>query len=62
RELHAAGVARATRLATLTAVGAHQLPRTAGALLGSRADALPPWARSRLSLERRSSFSPVDFG
>jgi len=61
RELHAAGVAPARRRATLAAVGAHQLPRIAGALLGSRADALPPWARRRLSLERRAGFAPVDF-
>lgn len=61
RELLAAGVTPAHRRATLGAVGAHQLPRTAGALLGSRADALPPWARRRLSLERRAGFAPVDF-
>ncbi len=61
RELLAAGVAPARRRTTLAAVAAHQLPRTVGALLGSRADVLPPWARRRLSLERRSSFSPVDF-
>ncbi len=62
RELLTAGVAPARRRATLAAVTAHHLPRMAGALLGSRADALPPLARRRLSLERRASFSPVDFG
>jgi rhamnosyltransferase len=62
RELLAAGIAPARRRATLASVAAHHLPRAAGALLGSRADRLPPWARRRLSLERRSGFSPVDFG
>ncbi|HEY5286847.1 MAG TPA: glycosyltransferase family 2 protein [Solirubrobacteraceae bacterium] len=61
RELLAAGVAPAQRRATLAAVAVHQLPRTAGALLGSRAECLPPWARRRLSLERRAGFAPVNF-
>jgi glycosyltransferase involved in cell wall biosynthesis len=61
RELLAAGVAPARRRATLASVAAHHLPRVAGALLGSRADALPPWLRRRLSLERRAGFVPVDF-
>jgi hypothetical protein len=33
-----------------------------GAVLGSRADLLPAWARRRLSLDRRASFLPVEFG
>jgi GT2 family glycosyltransferase len=61
RELLAGGVVPARRRATLAATAAHHLPRTVGALLGSRADALPPWARRRLSLERRAGFAPVDF-
>jgi glycosyltransferase involved in cell wall biosynthesis len=62
RELLAVGAQPARRRATLAAVTAHHLPRVAGALLGSRADVLPPWARRRLSLERRAGFAPVDFG
>ena len=61
RELLAAGIAPARRRATLATVTAHHSLRVAGALLGSRADALPPWARRQLSLERRASFVPVDF-
>ncbi len=34
----------------------------AGALLGSRADRLPPGARRRLSLERRGGFAPLHSG
>jgi glycosyltransferase involved in cell wall biosynthesis len=34
--------------------------RLAGAVLGSRADRLPPGLRQRLSLERRAGFAPVD--
>jgi hypothetical protein len=33
--------------------------RTAGALLGSRSDRLPPRARRSLSLERRAGFAPL---
>ncbi len=46
--------------ATLAAVTRHHLMRSAGALLGSRADALPLWARRRLSLEGRAGFAPLD--
>jgi glycosyltransferase involved in cell wall biosynthesis len=49
----------ARRLATLAGVGRHNVLRTAGALLGSRADLLPPFARRALSLERRASFVPL---
>lgn len=50
----------ARRLATLAAVGAHHVLRQIGALLGSRADRLPPVARRRLSLERRAGFDPLE--
>jgi rhamnosyltransferase len=60
RELITVGVAPVQRRATLIAVTRHHLLRLAGALLGSRADALPVWARRRLSLERRASFLPLD--
>jgi GT2 family glycosyltransferase len=50
----------AHRRATLAAVGAHQVLRLAGALLGSRADRLPPAVRRRLSLERRAGFDPLE--
>jgi rhamnosyltransferase len=62
RELLAAGVAPARRRAMLVTMTPHHVLRLAGALLGSRAEALAPWARRRLSLERRASFVPVDFG
>jgi glycosyltransferase involved in cell wall biosynthesis len=47
---------RRTALATLTR---HHVVRLVGALLGSRAGALPPWVRRRLSLERRAGFVPL---
>jgi rhamnosyltransferase len=37
-----------------------QVLRLTGALLGSRADRLPPGLRRALSLERRAGFSPLD--
>ena len=61
RDLIAAGAPVRDRRAALLALGGRHAVRTAGALLGSRADALPPWARRRLSLERRADFSPLDF-
>jgi glycosyltransferase involved in cell wall biosynthesis len=48
------------RLTTLVEVSRHHVARLTGALLGSRADRLPPSARRRLSLERRAGFSPLD--
>ncbi|HEX3691793.1 MAG TPA: glycosyltransferase family 2 protein [Solirubrobacteraceae bacterium] len=60
RELAAADASRSRRLATLAAVTRHHLTRLAGALLGSRANLLPPLARRGLSLEHRSSFVPLD--
>jgi glycosyltransferase involved in cell wall biosynthesis len=38
----------------------HHAARLVGAALGSRADRLPAWTRRRLSLEGRSTFTPVD--
>lgn len=60
RELSRAGVTGARRRATLAAVSRHHVSRLAGALLGSRADRIPPAVRRGLSLERRSSFAPLD--
>jgi glycosyltransferase involved in cell wall biosynthesis len=60
RELRAAGLEQARGRATLVAVTRQHVLRLAGALLGSRADALPTWARRRLSLEGRASFLPLD--
>jgi rhamnosyltransferase len=62
RELLAANVGPARRRAMLVAMVPHHVLRLLGALLGSRAEALAPWARRQLSLERRASFVPVDFG
>jgi glycosyltransferase involved in cell wall biosynthesis len=58
-ELSAAGVSRGRRLTTLAAVSRHHMVRMAGALLGSRADRLPPRARRSLSLERRGDYTPL---
>lgn len=60
RELIGAEVPSGRRRATLAAMTRHHVLRLTGALLGSRAGALPPWARRRLSLERRASFVPLD--
>jgi GT2 family glycosyltransferase len=54
------GLSGAQRRSTLAAASRHHVVRLAGALLGSRADRLPGWARRGLSLERRSSFVPLD--
>ncbi len=59
-ELLAAGVPPGRRRATLAASARQHVLRSAGALLGSRADALPAWARRRLSLEGRASFAALD--
>ena len=45
---------------TFAAVSRHHVARLVGAVLGSRADMLPPAARRRLSLERRSGFAALD--
>jgi glycosyltransferase involved in cell wall biosynthesis len=60
-ELLAAGIPPARRRRELAALAAHHAVRLTGALLGSRAGALPPWARRRLSLERRAGFQPLHF-
>jgi len=60
REISRAGVSPGRRRATLSAVSRHHVTRLAGALLGSRADLLPPVVRRELSLERRASFVPLD--
>ncbi|HEX3517726.1 MAG TPA: glycosyltransferase family 2 protein [Solirubrobacteraceae bacterium] len=55
-ELGAEGLMGAGLLAALAAVARHHVVRSAGALLGSRADRLPAGARRRLSLEGRAGF------
>jgi glycosyltransferase involved in cell wall biosynthesis len=60
RELAAQGTPPARRRATLVALTRHHVVRLVGAMLGSRAEALPPGVRRRLSLERRSGFAPLD--
>jgi glycosyltransferase involved in cell wall biosynthesis len=57
-ELNRDGAPRRWR--TLADVSRHHVARLTGALLGSRAEWLPPAARGHLSLERRSGFSPLD--
>ena len=56
----AAGLSAARRRARLLAASRHHALRLAGALLGSRADKLPAPLRAGLSLDRRSSFTPLD--
>ena len=60
RELVAARVAPVRRWRTLASVGARQLARQTGAMLGSRADLLPSPARLRLSLEHRAGFAALE--
>jgi len=52
--------AEAFRRPTLAALSSHHVPRLLGGVLGSRADRLPAAVRRGLSLERRSSFAPLD--
>lgn len=54
------GLGLGGRAVTLGVLGRHHMARLTGAQLGSRTDRLPPAARRRLSLERRSSFIPLD--
>ncbi len=61
RELLGEGASPARRWAALAATARHHLVRRAGALLGSRADRMPPWLRRSLSLERRAGFARLDF-
>jgi rhamnosyltransferase len=58
-QLSGEGVSGAPLLAALSAVTRHHVLRSAGALLGSRADRLPAAARGRLSLEGRSGYAPL---
>jgi glycosyltransferase involved in cell wall biosynthesis len=60
RELARAGCPATRRCTTLAAVSRHNMVRQLGALLGSRADLLPPSVRRRLSLERRAGFAALD--
>ncbi len=60
RELTRTGTAPTQRWTTLAEVGRHNVMRQLGALLGSRADLLPPSVRRRLSLERRAGLAPLD--
>jgi rhamnosyltransferase len=60
RELGSTGLPLVRRGAALSAVSRHHVMRLAGAILGSRADILPGWARRRVSLERRASFVPLN--
>jgi GT2 family glycosyltransferase len=60
RELGREEASRGARLATLAAVSRHHVARLAGAVLGSRAERLPPGVRGVLSLERRASFHALD--
>jgi glycosyltransferase involved in cell wall biosynthesis len=60
REALREGLSPARRRATLASVGRHHALRLTGALLGSRADRLPPAARRWLSLERRAGFAPLE--
>jgi rhamnosyltransferase len=60
RQLSLARTPSAERAAALAAVGVHQAVRLAGAILGSRADMLPPTVRRSLSLEHRGTFCPLD--
>jgi rhamnosyltransferase len=48
------------RVGVYADVGRHHLARLTGALLGSRAERLPPAVRRRLSLEGRASVLPLD--
>jgi GT2 family glycosyltransferase len=50
----------AKRMTALARVAVYQLARLTGAILGSRADFLPPVIRRSLSLERRAGFAPVE--
>jgi glycosyltransferase involved in cell wall biosynthesis len=59
RELARADAPVARRLTTLAAVSRHNVVRQLGALLGSRADLLPPAVRRGLSLERRGGFAAL---
>lgn len=60
RALADEGVASASRPGALARLAVRQLASVGGALLGSRADRIPPSLRRRLSLEGRGDFAPLD--
>jgi glycosyltransferase involved in cell wall biosynthesis len=59
RELARADILPARRTRLLAAIALRQTVRQTGAILGSRADRLPPAMRRRLSLERRDEFTEL---
>lgn len=56
----AEGASRTWPGAAPAGLAARRAARLIGGILGSRAGALPAWARGRLSLERRSGFAPLE--
>lgn len=60
RARRSAGRPRRGEPAAVMIAAGEQLLRLTGAVLGSRADRLPPGARRRLSLEGRASFQPLE--
>ena len=60
RLMRAEGVRGTRLLCGCAEASAHHAARFAAALLGTRADRLPPTVRRRLSLEGRASFVPAD--
>jgi GT2 family glycosyltransferase len=60
RELADEGVGSAGRAGALAGLAVRDLASVCGALLGSRADRIPPSLRRRLSLEGRGDFAPLD--
>jgi GT2 family glycosyltransferase len=61
REMMSAGLPPPERRLTLVRLTRHHALRSVGAILGSRACALPAPVRGILSLERRVDFASVDF-
>jgi rhamnosyltransferase len=59
RELRAAGLPARALAREHARAARHHLIRWLGAAAGSRADRIPPAVRGRLSLERRSTFEPL---
>lgn len=60
REVRRDGAPARELAATLASVTRHHVVRSAGAVLGSRADMLAPSLRRRLSLEGRDGFEPLE--
>jgi rhamnosyltransferase len=60
RALRASGTPLRQRPVPLCAAGIEHLARLSGAVLGSRSDHLPRWARRAASLEARTTFLPAD--